>query len=184
MCVISILWIAPGKPTIAITGVGPTWFNVKYAPSQQGVSGSMFYVQYKKTSRSNWDQSKEESVLRTLQVTGLKPAVYYEVRVVAKNGASLETPSETVVVYTDPSGAIEFTFICVLCHPKNSRIDQNFCTSYNQNSMKICFPPFEAMLILNSKVGTMPRKFEVFSLNKPTRKISVDAKNRVSFARA
>ena len=109
-----MLCTVPGKPTIAISGVGPNWFNVTYAPSQQGVSGSVFYVQYKKTIRSNWDQSKEESVRRTLQVTGLEPAVHYDVRVVAKNGAFLETPSDTVVVYTDPSGSIEFTFTCTL----------------------------------------------------------------------
>ena len=47
-----------------------------------------------------------------------------------------------------------------ISHPKSSRIDQNFRTSYNQNFMKICSPPFETMLILNPKVGTMPRKFE------------------------
>ena len=44
--------------------------------------------------------------------------------------------------------------------PKSNRIDQNFCTSDNQNFMKICLPPFETMLILNPKAGTMPRKFE------------------------
>lgn len=96
----------PGKPTIAVTAVGPTWFNVSYSPTQQGVSGSVFYVQYKKTIRSNWDQSQEEAVRRTLQVTGLEPAVYYDVRVVAKNGAFLETPSDIVVVYTDPTGQL------------------------------------------------------------------------------
>ena len=99
----------PGKPTITITGLGPTWLNVTYAPSQQGVAGSMFYVQYKKTIRSNWDQSKEEFVQRTLQVTGLEPAIYYDVRVVATNGAFLQTPSDTVVVFTDPTG-IKYLF--------------------------------------------------------------------------
>ena len=29
---------------------------------------------------------------RILQITGLEPAVYYDVRVVAENGAFLETP--------------------------------------------------------------------------------------------
>ena len=94
----------PGQPALTITGLGPTWFNVTFTPSQQGVAGSVFYVQYKKTIRSNWDQSKEESVQRTLQVTGLEPAIYYDVRVVAMNGAFLQTPSGTVVVYTDPTG--------------------------------------------------------------------------------
>lgn len=94
----------PGKPSITITGVGPTWFNVTFAPSQLGVSGSVFYVQYKKTIRSNWDQSQEETVRRTMQITGLEAAIYYDVRVVAKNGAFLETPSDTIVVYTDPTG--------------------------------------------------------------------------------
>ena len=42
--------------------------------------------------------------------------------------------------------------------PKSNRIDQNFCTSDYQNFMKICLSPFETMLILNPKVGTMPRK--------------------------
>ena len=62
-------------------------------------------------------------------------------------------------------------FVCKLYmgHPKSIRILKIFCTSDNQFLLKFWLHPFSTIRILNSKVGTVPRKFEksFWTTNRP-----------------
>ena len=113
--------VAPGKPTFAVVGIYPTWINVTFSPSTSGVQGSVFYVQYRKTGRSNWDASREETSQRWINVTNLRPGTYYQIRVAARNGALMETVSDGAEIYTDPWGTHYFLYplfhtTCPLLH--------------------------------------------------------------------
>lgn len=112
---------APDPPTFSVTASGQQAFNVTFAPSASGVAGSVFYVQYRMPGRSKWFETQREYRTRWILIDGLENDAWYDIRVVATNGAAMTSYSDIVRVQTggqlSPNalqGASATWFICMV----------------------------------------------------------------------
>ncbi|PAA80574.1 hypothetical protein BOX15_Mlig006634g9, partial [Macrostomum lignano] len=112
---------APSPPTFSVSAIGQQAFNVTFAPSTAGVSGSVFYVQYRMPGRNKWFETQREYRNRWIQIDGLENDAWYDIRVVATNGAAMTSYSDIVRMQTggEPSpnalrGASATWFICMV----------------------------------------------------------------------
>lgn len=83
--------IVPDEPGFLWTKLpeeeGSFGIRVTWVPNyRHNKPGSMFFVQYRKEGRSQWERTPDEPNLDTINIKGLDLSSIYEVRVVAKDG--------------------------------------------------------------------------------------------------
>ncbi|CAH1783792.1 unnamed protein product [Owenia fusiformis] len=103
----------PGAPSFVITNVTETAVNLTWVPSRSGIPGSVFYVQFRRQGKWEWQQSPDVYATRYHNLTNLDTGSYYEIRVIAKNGAGDETPSAIQEVWTKGTESVQ-SFISFL----------------------------------------------------------------------